>query len=430
MRAPNPVGPAPSPTYWQKIRLLDRDVRLYLLAHALRGFSREGMQAVLLNLYLLRLDYGPEFIGLMNAVHALAFAASCLPAGALGSRWGSRRMMITGLVVMAFGYALLPLAQYMPPSWRTPWLLINALVPAFGGTLFNVNGVPFLIGKTAPEERSYAFSLQMAVGLLASFVGSVVAGVLPSLLAIVLGNSPQDPAPFGYSFLVPSILLIPGSVALMATREIQAVPARRRTNHSGRAPYGSILLMALVVLLGFSASVVSTFYNVYLDESLHASTALIGTVAAGALLLAVPAALLTPLLVARWGQRRTFLIGSSGMALSTLPLALVPHWSAASLGVVIEFVLSAVWIPAFQVYSQGIVPAGWRGAMAGAVMMAAGLGISAMAFGGGYAIAAWGYRSVFLLGGGLTTASALLFWACFRGRRGEPVSHSVTEEPE
>ena len=53
------------------------------------------------------------------------------------------------------------------------------------------------------------------------------------------------------------------------------------------------------------------------------------------------------------------------------------------------------------------------------------MGIAAVALGGGYLIATWGYRILFLAGVGLNLAGALLFFAYFRkGRRvwaGEPI---------
>ena len=72
--------------YLQKLRLLGRDVYLYLLAAFLVGLTvYGGIFTVLLNLYLLRLGYGTEFVGLLNATGRFAFAAFCLPAGALGT---------------------------------------------------------------------------------------------------------------------------------------------------------------------------------------------------------------------------------------------------------------------------------------------------------------------------------------------------------
>jgi len=71
------------------------------------------------------------------------------------------------------------------------------------------------------------------------------------------------------------------------------------------------------------------------------------------------------------------------------------------------------------VYTQEITSPLWRAAMSGAVMMGAGVSISAMALTGGCLSAALGYRGLFLTGAGLTVAGALLFWICFGpARRG------------
>ena len=62
-------------TYIANLRLLSRDVRLFLVAAALIGFSWDGVRTVLLNIYLLRLGYGPEDVGVINGIGAFAFAA-------------------------------------------------------------------------------------------------------------------------------------------------------------------------------------------------------------------------------------------------------------------------------------------------------------------------------------------------------------------
>jgi len=186
--------------------------------------------------------------------------------------------------------------------------------------------------------------------------------------------------------------------------------------------------MALVVLLQVAGEgAARTFFNVYLDAGLHAPTAQIGVLSAAGQLLAVPAALATPLLMTRWGKERTFVLASLGMAISLLPLALIPHWGAAGLGLMGLMALGSIARPIITVYQQEIVSPSWRAVMSGATTMAAGLSWSAMAFGGGYLITALGYRSPFLAGAGLTVAGALLFWAYFRVPRGELASHSASD---
>jgi MFS family permease len=407
-------------TYLQKLRLFSRDVRLYLIAAALSGFTVDGVHAVLMNLYLLRLGHGPEFIGLVNAAGALAFTLFCLPAGALGKRWGSRRIMIVGVSLMMAGGGLLPLVEFIPATWQAEWLLATNMLAGLGLALYYVNGIPFLMVATDPEERNHAFSVQMALAPLAGFVGSLVGGTLPRVLATMLGVSLDGPVAYRYPLLGAALLLFPGVLALTATREMRAERGPEHMRETGRGPYGLIVLIGLIVVLRLAGyGVTSTFFNVYLDAGLHTSTALIGALSAARQLLSVPAALIAPLLVARWGNGRTIAVGSLGIALSMLPLALIPHWSTAGLGFLGVTALFSMTAAPLRVYSQEIVSPGWRAAMSGVVMMGAGLSTSAVAFGGGYLITTWDYPGLFLTGAGLTAAGALFFWAYFRVSRGD-----------
>jgi hypothetical protein len=146
--------------------------------------------------------------------------------------------------------------------------------------------------------------------------------------------------------------------------------------------------------------------------------------AAGQLLTA-PAALAVPKLIRRWGQEGTYVWASLGIAIALLPLALVPHWGAAWLGLMGLMALTAITRPTIAVYHQDIVSPGWRAAMSGGTSTAAALSWAVMAFGGDCIIGEPGYRAIFLTGAGLTAIGAMLFWAYFCVPRGE-FAHSTT----
>ena len=61
-----------------------------LITQASLGFCYFGIYAVLLNLYMLRLDYDLKFISLVNGSGQLTFALASLAAGLVGRRWGNR----------------------------------------------------------------------------------------------------------------------------------------------------------------------------------------------------------------------------------------------------------------------------------------------------------------------------------------------------
>ncbi len=406
--------------YLQTLRLFSRDVRLFLVTAALVGVAWDGVRAVLFNLYLLRLGYGPESVGLINAVGALAFALMCLPAGALGTRRGSRSMLIVGLGLLSAGFWLLPLVEFLTEGWQTAWLVATSLLAYLGLALYLVNGLPFMMDATGPEERNHAFSVHIALTPIAAFVGSLAAGVLPSATASLLGTSLEQAAAYRFPLWLAALLLVPSALVLLPTRPVArqctpAVAAGAPIAHADDPPYGLIVVIALIMALRFGGrGTVATFFNVYLDDGLGASTALIGALSAMGQLLAVPAALTAPFLMARLGNPRTIFWGTLGMALCALPLALVPHWATAGLGFASSTALFSMTAGPIRVFSQELVAPRWRATMASSFMLGAGLAFSAASLIGGYAITSLGYRPLFLVATGFMAAGAFFFWSRFR----------------
>jgi predicted MFS family arabinose efflux permease len=179
-----------------------------------------------------------------------------------------------------------------------------------------------------------------------------------------------------------------------------------------------LALMGMVILLRASGVGTSrTFFNVYLDDGLGVPTAQIGILFAVVQVFAVPAALIMPWLIERWGTFSVVVWSSVGVAASMLPLALIPHWATATMGRVGVYALSSIADPTMGIYQMEIVPRRWRSAMAGVSSTALGLSWTALALGGGYLITWLGYRELFLLAGALTLSGTLVFGVSFRARR-------------
>jgi predicted MFS family arabinose efflux permease len=180
------------------------------------------------------------------------------------------------------------------------------------------------------------------------------------------------------------------------------------------------MFLALVQMLQASGEgAARTYFNVYLDTELGVATHLIGMLGSIGQLLAVPMAFATPLLVARWRNGPTFVRASLAMALSILPMALIPRLGAVSFGYAGVMVMSTMWRPPIQVYRMEIVSPRWRALMNGSSNMTMGLSWAFMGLGGAHIAENAGYGAVFLLGAMLTTSGALLFWLYDRVPRGQ-----------
>jgi MFS family permease len=151
-------------------RRLDRNVQLFLIATGLVGMTvLGGIFGVLFNLFILRLGFGTEFVGLVNATGLLAFAAPSLFAGWLGTRWGPRPTILLGLAITAIGYGLLSLTDLLPSDLRAAWLLTTNVIGALGSAIYLVNTGPLLAAMTKPDVRAHAPSAQVAVWPLADW---------------------------------------------------------------------------------------------------------------------------------------------------------------------------------------------------------------------------------------------------------------------
>ena len=404
----------PFKTYIQTLQLCNRQVRSYLCAEGLSGFTVDGgIYAVLFNLYLLRLGYGPTFIGAVNAAGLLTFGLWSLPAGLLGRRWGSQRLLIVGLVMMAVGCSALPLAECMPPTWQARWLITTYVCIHIGLALHIANATPFVMAATSATERHHAFALASALWFLAGFAGNLLGGWLPALFGAALETSLNQPAPYRYTLALAGFCLLPAILAMCSARPARGTCMAQQQRQRGRVPCARIGWLALARLLQvMGVGSVFLFLNVYLDAGLGAQTASIGTLLALGRLGAVPAALLAPLLVARWNKRRLIIGATTGIALSLMPLVLLPHWGAATLSFIGVVALTAIRIPTFLVYSMEAVAPEQRPIMSGANELANGLGFAIIGLGGGYIITAFGYRPLFLLSACLTAVGTLVFWWC------------------
>jgi MFS family permease len=406
------------------LRLLHPDVRKYLLVAALIGISYMGFQTVLFNLFLLRMGYGTDFIGISNGGMALAFAVCSLPAGALGNRFGPRRVTMAGVFCLTVGSILVAFAGLLPGTGRDLWIVATRVLAGIGFALHMVNAFPYLVAATGPAERPHAFALLTAMPPMAGFAGAIVSGLLPEWVAGMLGLPLTDPTPFALLLALSGVVLVPGILAQMKTQERPvARPPPRTRARGGDAAHGIVLvilflgLTALLRMAGESAA--RNFVNVYLEVELGQTPARIGLLVAFGQLVAGPAALAGPMVAARTGKVAAIAVSTLISAVSLAAMAVIPHWAVAGLGFILALGTRSMTQSMASVLHMEIVPAHWRGVTSAVVAMSMGTGFTSMAFAGGYLIPAFGFGGLYGLAAAVVASSAAVFWLYFRVPRGE-----------
>jgi MFS family permease len=435
--------------YLGALQQFSRNMRLYVLYTALFAFGYAGVFMLLINLYLLRLGYGIEFVGIFGGAGLLTLALGAVPATIIGARLGSRRTLIVAMVFVIAGSALVLVSESLPPGLRPAWLLLTYITAWLGGALYIVNNPPFMMANTSPRERNHAFAVTNAVLPLAGFAGTLVAGMLPGLLAGPLQVSLDSPAPYRLALWLSVLCYLLSLLVLLLTHDqASVVPAAesedptsadKRTTKADAAstphsfPYGLVAIMMLILFfrtLGESA--VGGFFTVYLDTELRTPTSLIGLATALARLLAVPAALAVPLFIQRLGLARTFLISVMVISAGIVVLTLIASLPAVTIGLLCITAAGTISTTSLMLFHQQIVRPEWRTAMSGGVSIAQGISMAIVTFAGGFIIAAWGFRNFFLSSAALSLVAIALFWAYFRNseRAAAPVPEGAEVAPE
>jgi MFS family permease len=287
-----------------------------------------------------------------------------------------------------------------------------------GASFITVNNAPYLMAVTGEQERPYAFALFQAVGPAAAFLGSLVAGLLPGLIAGALGVSVEQPAPYRLALWLGPVLCWLAIAPLLGADPGRIVVRREAQAGADPAPlrlfffYGAIVFMQAI-----GEGAIRTFFNVFLDAGLAVLPAQIGAVMGVAQLLPVAVALSIPFLLARWGTGYTLVAALVVISACLLPLAAGPAlWVAAAayMGII---AMTTITGATRDLLGQESVTSRWRTTVQSTIIIGLALGWALIGVVGGYLIDTVGFGAMFLTGAICVAISAALLVVFLRWRR-------------
>jgi predicted MFS family arabinose efflux permease len=315
---------------------------------AAQGFGRFGFGLVLPAMRD-ALDLSNGDMGLLAGIGLVAYLAASAPAGVLTTRFGTRRVVVGGLLGTAVGLAMTGLAN-------------DFIGAAIGQAIVGASGpaaiVPVLaIGGrwVAPSFRGRATGLVVAGG----GVGLLLAGLLvPMLLA------PGDATAWRHAWWgLSGGVLVAATIAAVWLRD-PTVPLKQATRPHAGAVYRSAAVWRLALvfgLYGISYIVYGTFFAAHLQRhGLDAATA--GRLWSLAGLLAIGSGLLGGTLADRLGPSTAMILMFllEGAALTLLAFGDGVGWyvlSAVLYGVSLWGFPSAVSKASIEIVGPALAPA-------------------------------------------------------------------------
>jgi MFS family permease len=397
------------------------DLRVLFAARVLRMFAY-GLLGVVLVLYLSRLGFPGAQIGLLLTLTLLGDVAISLWLTAHADRWGRRRTLVIGAVLMALGGGIMAVAGNFIV------LLLAATIGVISPSGSEVG--PFhsveqacVAQAVTDRDRTRFFAWYNLAGYLASALGALAVGWF---VPFATASGWSDLAAYRAVLMTyAGIGVLVGTVSLLLTSEIEAGPdgpvvAGPRTLfglHESRKVVWR--LSALFALDSFGGGfILQSFLAWWFQQRFGADEATLGLLFFGTNVLSGLSGLAAVPIARRIGLINTMVWTHlpSNVLLMLVPLMPSLPWAMAVL--LGRHVLSQMDVPTRQSYVNAIVPPRERSAANGVTSTAKQLGtaVGPIVAGALFGRVA-GTALPFLVCGALKTAYDLMLWRAFRSTK-------------
>jgi len=301
--------------YWGHLKLFSRNARLFLVGIFFVGLNF-SIFSLLLNLYFKEIGFTEDLIGEVLSLTGWGMTIVSVPAAFIIPKVQVKKILVIS-VVFAGIFSLLQ-ASFVE---RTQ-LLLASFALGMTSSVARVAAAPFLMRNSTPKERTYLFSLNFGIYLVAAIVGSLGGGYLPHLFSHYVGSGAIA---FRYSLylsvflsvlaLIPFMMIKPDEKREPLTKDKKDWDKKLLTERG-------ILLFKLCLpffIVGMGAGLVIPFLNLYFRDRFLLPAGTIGIFFALLQFFMLAGILIGPLLSKKIGMIKTIVYTQ----LSSTPFMLV-----------------------------------------------------------------------------------------------------------
>lgn len=302
--------------YMDKLRLISKDARLTIVAWMFWAFGF-GVNDVLFNLYLLEAGFGEDFLGFFLSIAMFLSGGLAILAGMIADRYSRKRILLAGYVTVFF-------ALFIQYSTLIPtYLLFSQLLYGIGYGFIGVCWQPYTVSVSTEEERVHVFSVRFAFFLVASLLGSLIGGFLPTLWTN-LGFAVDLLTAYRFSLWT---ALIPFALGVLT---IIPMTVDRVENKPRRFGFGNVRNRSFIgkyafawTVSGLGAGLFVHFFNVFFSSAFSVDSATIGIIFAINTVVMAAGNFASPAIVDRFGKLGTII----WFQVLSVPFLIVLSWS-------------------------------------------------------------------------------------------------------
>jgi MFS family permease len=394
---------------------LNRSTKLFLLSTLLYGFSFSVWE-LFFNLYILSLGFNSDMLGLIRSATPLAALFLGLPLGLLSDRIGRRTSMMLGL---GFGF----IGMFFEIRLLNPMLIFFfGLVQGAGFMLYRVAQPPFMMSTSKRGNQIVIFSLNFGVLTAASMIGNLIAGQVPGLLEQRMGLVQGSAASYQWVITAGIVLAATSLIPLFLIREENSNQHKRNVQPSLKKVIRKITARPIVLqltiinlIVGFGASILIPYLNVFLKGKFGIGDDLLGVIFSLSSLLVFLGAITSPWLVKITRSRIIPTVATQSASVVFLfALGFSPLLWIAVTSLLLRTVLMQMSLPLMENYTMLISPPEERGAITSIRGMGWQIGQASGIFISGLVQTRFGFSPLFITTGMLYILAICLTWVFFR----------------
>lgn len=258
-------------------------------------------------------------VGIIAAIPPLCSALLSIPVGLLSDRYGSKRMVLTSMIIAAIGSLLASQAQ-------DPLIFIVAIsILTINTTIYHPAAYSFTTKLFKPKDRPKALGLHGAGGTFGMSIGPISLSILIGLLA------------FGWR-QVYLFWFVPVAFGALAVLRIKSEPiddipevildiskTEARGNNNRLLSFSLVMFLVFIGIRSVAVSMIGSFLPIYLVNVKGLTEALSSLIYGSNTLMGLVAAPLGGLVAMRFGEKRWLLIVLSLSYITLSAAFLIPN---------------------------------------------------------------------------------------------------------
>ncbi len=394
--------------YISRIRRFSHNARAYLAYYFLLSIHL-GIYSVIFNLYILRLGFREDLLGLMLSIVYISTGAAAIPAALLCDRIGRKYTLLFSILITSSTLLLL----YTIGS--LDWLLALSALYGIGTAFYTVAGSPFLMENSTPDERIHLFSVNSALSQAAYIIGCMAGGMMPNVLAMA-GIDAASPEIYRYTLFLSLALIALSAIPILYMQD----EGKRPRPLKRLAVLGTSLaspkvqkLIAVNGLIGIGAGMIVPFFNVYFHNLLSATTDQIGLIFSAGELVMIVGLMVIPFIVERSGKVKTIALTELASIPFLIMLAFTVNIYVAAFAYIMRMTLMNMANPAINSFNMELVSDEQRATVSSLTSMSWYLCMSLSAYLSGIMMAGSNYVLPFMITCATYVCAASLYYLFF-----------------